>query len=74
MTQTTNYVIEVTGQLPAALTTELELSEQQVNGVTTFLTGQVVDSAALYGLLARLESLGVALVSIRPVPTTSEVH
>ena len=74
MTHTTNYVIEVNGRLPAALASELELFEQQVNGATTFLTGRVVDSAALYGLLARLESFGVALVSIRPVTNTSEVH
>ena len=39
-----------------------------------FLTGPVVDGAALYGLLARLESFGVALIAIRPVPNTSEVH
>ena len=74
MTQTTNYIIEVTGQLPAALTTELELFEQKVDGATALLTGPVIDGAALYGLLARLESFGVALVSIRPVPNTSEVH
>jgi hypothetical protein len=42
--------------------------------VTTVLRGQIVDTAALYGLLARLESFGVALISIRPVPDTLEVH
>ena len=74
MTQTTTYVIEVNGRLPAALAAELELSERQENGASTFLTGAVVDSAALYGLLARLESFGVAMVAIHPVPNTSEVH
>ena len=74
MTHTTTYVIELNGRLPAALVTELRTFEQEVDDATTVLTGQILDSAALYGLLARLESLGVALVSIRPVPTILEVH
>ena len=74
MTQTTTYVIELNGRLPAALANELETFEQAVYDATTVLTGQILDSAALYGLLARLESFGVALVSIRPVPNTLEVH
>ena len=32
----------------------------------TVLNGQVADQAALYGLLARLRDLGLALVSVRP--------
>lgn len=33
----------------------------------TILTGQVVDQAALYGLLSRLRDLGLPLVSVNPV-------
>ena len=74
MTRTTTYVIELGGRLPAALANELEAFDQQTADATTVLTGQIVDTAALYGLLARLESFGVALISIRPGPNTLEVH
>jgi hypothetical protein len=33
----------------------------------TFLTGPVVDQAALYGLLKRVRDLGLVLLSINPV-------
>jgi hypothetical protein len=36
-------------------------------GGTTLLCGQVVDQAALHGLLARLRDLGLPLVSVRRV-------
>ena len=32
----------------------------------TLLTGEVADQAALYGLLAKLRDLGLALVSVKP--------
>lgn len=38
----------------------------QENG-ETLLTGQVVDQAALYGLLKRVRDLGMVLLSINPV-------
>lgn len=34
-------------------------------GPTTTLTGPVTDPAALYGLIARLESLGLTLLSVQ---------
>ena len=74
MTHSTTYVIEVSGRLPVVLADELSTFDQQADDVTTVLRGQIVDTAALYGLLARLESFGVALISIRPVPDTLEVH
>ena len=74
MTRTTTYVIEVSGRLPVVLADELSTFDQQADDVTTVLSGQIVDTAALYGLVARLESFGVALISIRPAPNTSEVH
>jgi hypothetical protein len=74
VTRTTTYVIEVSGRIPAALAGELDTFDQHADDVTTVLIGPIVDTAALYGLLARLESFGVALVSIRPAPNTMEVH
>jgi hypothetical protein len=38
----------------------------------TLLTGEVVDQAALYGLLAKLRDLGLALVSVEHVERDQE--
>ena len=32
----------------------------------TVMAGQIIDPAALYGILSRLRNLGVALVSVKP--------
>jgi hypothetical protein len=63
------YLIEVRGRLPSALTAELGRFELAFIGDSTLLTGAISDSAALYGLLARLEAVGLALVAVRPLPT-----
>ena len=34
---------------------------------TTILTGQVVDQAELYGLLAKIQNLNLPLISVNPV-------
>ena len=65
---TTTYAIEVHGAVPAALGGALAGFDQRRSADRTVLTGPVVDAAALYGLLARLEALGLTLVSVRPVP------
>jgi hypothetical protein len=38
----------------------------------TLLTGEVVDQAALYGLLARLRDLGLPLVSVKPAEVADQ--
>ena len=37
------------------------------NDGTTILTGHVVDQAALYGLLAKIQNLNLPLISVKPV-------
>jgi hypothetical protein len=39
----------------------------QKDGTST-LTGEIPDQAALHGLLAKVRDLGIALISISPVP------
>ena len=53
-----------TGRLPAALAAELDRFEVTEAGDASSLTGLVSDSAALYGLLARLEAVGLALMAV----------
>lgn len=60
----TTYRLEVDGRLPAMLADELDSFTVQA-GPTTTLTGPVSDPAALYGLIARLEALGLTLLSVQ---------
>ena len=61
------YRIDVRGRMPSALTAELSRFEIVEVGDSTTLTGLVADSAALYGLLARIEAVGLALVAVQPL-------
>ena len=61
----TIYRLQVRGPLPAALTDQLDGFTVHAGPITT-LTGPVTDAADLYGLIARLESLGLTLLSIQP--------
>ena len=63
----TIYAIEVSGRLPTSLAAELDAFDIAERDRSTLLTGEVVDGAALYGLLARFESLGLQLLAIHAV-------
>jgi hypothetical protein len=69
VTEPIRYAIEIRGPLPTSLESELTGFEVREHDGRTVLNGEVTDSAALYGLLARFESLGICLVSVRPVST-----
>jgi hypothetical protein len=72
VTARSRYVIEVEGTLPTSLALALADFDITDGGGSTVLTGDVADSAALYGLLARLESFGVQLVAVHPTQDTRE--
>jgi hypothetical protein len=72
MQRGTTYAVEIAGRLPSALALELDGFAHQMSGSITVLIGNVADVAALYGLLARLESLGVTLISVQPVSDHTE--
>ena len=74
MQRPTTYTVEIAGSLPSALADELEGFVHHTNESTSVLTGEVADVAALYGLLARLESLGVTLISIQPATDHKETN
>lgn len=48
--------------------------EQQVVETNTALSGELVDQAQLYGLLQRLNSLGVEVIRFETYPPTHETH
>ncbi len=59
------YAIRVAGRLgPTALGAFPEF-DFDIEGPDTTLTGELPDSAALYGAMARLEALGLDLIDVR---------
>ncbi|MEV0692658.1 MULTISPECIES: hypothetical protein [unclassified Streptomyces] len=62
------YEIRVDGHMSDTLTETFPELDHVVMRGQTVLFGQVVDEAHLYGLLARLRSLGLRVVEMRPTP------
>ncbi len=60
----TTYRLQILGPVPAGLSDQLDGFTVQTGPQTT-LTGPVTDAADLYGLIARLESLGLTLLSVQ---------
>lgn len=67
------YRIRVQGHLGTRVTERFASFDvrHEADGTTT-LTGQVVDQAALHGLLRRIRDLSLSLLSVTPVPPTGE--
>ena len=66
------YCIRVKGHLPAGWAELFEgMQIRQEPGDDSVLSGPVKDQAALYGLLTKLQNLGVTLISINPVESAS---
>ena len=59
------YEIRIRGRLSEAMQTAFEEFEVSTEPVETILHGQVLDQAALHGLLDRIASLGLELVEVR---------
>ena len=59
----TRYEVRVRGRVSDLLLAELGVGEETT--VTTSMIVEVSDEAALYGLLRRVEALGIELVSIQ---------
>ena len=61
------YEIRVAGVLPPEALLDFERLNASVEPVETVLHGPLADQAALYGLLARLETFGVQVLEVRRV-------
>jgi len=66
------YRIEVQGRLPEGVVSELPAMAVTADGGRTRMSGPVADVAALYGLIARLEALGLTLLSLHSIEKENE--
>jgi hypothetical protein len=63
--KTTHYEITVRGRLGAALIDAFDGLNASPSGADTVLHGEIVDQSALYGVLERIDSLGLELLDVR---------
>ena len=64
------YQICVQGRLTGRLAAALEGMTLHASAVNTVFTGEVKDQSQLYGLLNRLQDLGLELISVQPQTET----
>jgi hypothetical protein len=60
-----NYQIRVRGRLGRTMRGAFPALRAEADGEDTVLTGTLADQAALYGVLARIEALGLELLEVR---------
>jgi hypothetical protein len=63
-----SYQISVRGRLGAAMRAAFPALHAQARREDTVLTGILADQAALYGVLAQIEALGLELLEVRRLP------
>ena len=64
----TRYELRVQGRLSPDVKQDFEEFDVSEAPVETVLLGEVVDGAHLHGILARFESFGLQIVSLRAIP------
>jgi hypothetical protein len=67
-----SYEIRIKGRLSDSLLAVFEGLTASVEPVETVLHGPVQDQAELYGLLDRIQALGLELVEVRRLPDLPE--
>ena len=63
------YRIRVRGRLGQTIRSAFPTLRAQVDGGDTVLTGVLADQAAVYGVLAEAEALGLELIEVRRMPS-----
>jgi hypothetical protein len=66
------YQIRVRGQLGQTIRSAFPALRARAEGGDTVLTGVLADQAALYGVLAEAEALGLELIEVRRLPPRDE--
>ena len=62
------YRIRVRGRLGETMRGAFPALQARASGADTVLTGPLPDRAALYGVLAEIEALGLELLEVRRLP------
>lgn len=65
--KSTVYQITIEGRLDAARSTWFDGFEIQYRDEATVLTGTLVDSQALFGVIERIRDLGLSLVDVHKI-------
>ncbi len=63
-----HYEIRVRGHLGETMRAAFPELRARVDGADTVLSGLLPDQAAVYGVLAAIESLGLELLEVRRMP------
>ena len=66
------YQIRVRGRLGPTICSAFPALQARSDGGDTVLTGVLADQAALYGVLAEAEALGLELLEVRRLPLRDE--
>lgn len=66
------YQIRVRGHLGATMLRAFPALHAETEGEDTLLRGAVADQAALHGVLAQIEALGLELLEVRRLPRPSD--
>jgi hypothetical protein len=66
--QRQRYQIRVGGLLGETISSAFPALRAQADGGDTVLTGVLADQAALYGVLAEVEALGLELIEVHRLP------
>ena len=66
--KSSRYEITVRGRLTATMLTAFDGLHASPAAADTVLRGEIVDQAALFGVLERIESLGLELLDVRRSP------
>jgi len=64
----TVYRIVVRGELSDRDAVGFEGMQLETKNGLTILTGEIIDAPHLHGILNRVHALGLALLSVRPLP------
>ncbi len=62
------YQIRLRGRLGQTIRSAFPSLHPRADGGDTVLTGMLADQAALYGVLAEAEALGLELIEVRRLP------
>ena len=63
------YQVRVRGRLGPTIRSAFPALRARVDGGDTVLTGVLADQAAVYGVLAEAEALGLELIEVRRLPS-----